>query len=256
MEVLFVLLLILLFWCREKLFTMPGTIIRNRRQFSGLLSQLIQANKDDICVKCYKNPKGITSTLAKKISDTYSILAIIIRNRKPFSDLLTQLINSDLLTQLMNLDNSTVCVKCHKKPGESYRFYSGEKISERSYVSYKPAQMVTTTVDLYSIGGSKEVLICDFCIYKYRRRELMRRFIIFFPILWSVFIIVWIVDKIRIPPLCVEPAGLANMGAKVGIKVYKHELRKQGYDCFWTPEEYEKLKNNSVDTGANDRLKV
>lgn len=163
------------------------------------------------------------------------------------------------------------CIKCSKNTGKKYKFFFGKLISTMTY-----QDGIETKVDFrYHIGGSLEFPICDFCIRKYRTESLSSSIKYALYALGGLLIICLLgISKRVIAKLLSEnfvryfallslvilvPAIFVGfllffsgamiftsneeIGSTIGIEIKSQRLEKKGYDTFWTPKKYARLKS-------------
>jgi hypothetical protein len=158
-----------------------------------------------------------------------------------------------------------ICEKCGRHPGDVYPFYYGRK---KSSTSRRQGNRVITTTS-YDVAGRDVGAACSTCVLRHRIIEAVKFALIIFVcagVGWLAYIHEGFSDRTNAgqPPALVNVLLMiaAPFGALIGlinlltsafaseathgensiIALKKGELRKQGFNSFWTTASYVKLR--------------
>lgn len=159
------------------------------------------------------------------------------------------------LSSCSNGDES-LCQCCKRRhSNKSYLFYFGKFLEQ--------TESQTTRTTEYSVGGSRRIPVCDYCIFK---SWLFRVFVL--AVAATIMCSVTVFMLIAIPRqgpgaifgyLFLPVAGVSailvflaarryfdnkqSAGTSCAIQCQADQLRADGYDTFWYPSEYHELKS-------------
>jgi len=139
-----------------------------------------------------------------------------------------------------------LCQKCQKNEGIPYRFYYGKVVNQETATIKGPSDLIRTTT-YYTLGGHEDVVLCTKCL---------RGGFAFWMLIIGLFIIglllgyglssflyFFLISLLApfIISLTEFKSDLKFRGPKRAIEFRKIALMQQGYNSFWTPQEYAKL---------------
>lgn len=140
------------------------------------------------------------------------------------------------------------CEKCRKNPGKPYSFYYGKKLAEKSEeISAPGAQYkIYKSTTNYRLGGEGRVFLCDKCLKPGVGAWLL--FVVFILLTIGVFAAFGVLWGLGATALTIMvyvnsfTGDLKDRGIKKAIEIRRRLLTSEGFDTFWTPQEYQKLK--------------
>jgi len=144
-----------------------------------------------------------------------------------------------------------ICQKCNTNQGVPYTFYYGRMVDKKSEtISQTANDEVFRITEYFTLGGQESVVLCSKCLRGGCVFWLLVVGLFFIGLLLSFglssvlyFLLISILAPVVIS-IAEYNSDSKTKGVQKAIEFRKTALMQQGFDTFWTPQQYANLRKN------------